>query len=85
MKRPEAFPRLYRQGGEASRFAYGSIQARVSGHAMVQIAAGRHSVSASADISDHPHRFARALEHLLRDKAVREELRALLDSYEPKV
>lgn len=84
MKRPEAFPRLYRQGGEASRFAYDMVPARVPGSAMMRIAAGQRSVSAHADISDHPHRFARALEHLLRDKAVRDELRALLDSYEPK-
>jgi hypothetical protein len=82
MKRPEAFPLLYRLGGEASRFAYGSITATASGHALAQIAAGRRSVQVTGAVTDHPHRFSQALQHLLRLPQARVEMRALLDSYE---
>jgi len=83
MKRPEAYPALMRAGAEASRMAYDHAPVTVSGSALVQVAAGRRSVSGSLSISDHPHRFARTLEAVLRDPRARADLRRLLDAIDP--
>lgn len=80
-RRVESFPFLVRAGGNASRFAYSHITATAHGNAMVQIAAGRRNVTVNGAITDHEHRFAQALEHMLREKTVRIQLRELLDSY----
>lgn len=83
-RRPEAYPALLRAGAAASARAYDHAHVTVSGSALAQVAAGRRSVTATTAFTDHPHRFARVLEHVLQDPRARADLRKLLDAYEPK-
>ena len=80
-RHPQAFPALMRAGGEASRRAYDHAPVTLGGNAMVLAAAGRRNVTGSVNITDHPQRFARVLEQVLRDPRARADLRALLDAH----